>query len=109
VNQGTGGIIWWKNTEGRKSRDAVPLSKIFFTMFVSLKFKIHVLHSTVHIQNVERQNIERQNVERQNVELQNVDNYKTSTLQNVESQIVDSAKMHHKLWFYIVSLCKINY
>jgi hypothetical protein len=46
----------------------------------------------VHIQNVERQN-----VERQNVELQNVDNYKKSTLQNVESQIDDSAKMPHKL------------
>jgi hypothetical protein len=51
----------------------------------------------VHIQNVERQNVERQNVEgqnveRQNVELQNADNYKTSTLQNVEPQIVDSAK-----------------
>jgi hypothetical protein len=43
------------------------------------------------------QNVERQNVERQNVELQNVDKYKTSTLQNVESQIVNSAKMHHKL------------
>jgi hypothetical protein len=38
----------------------------------------------VHIQNVERQNVERQNIERQNVEYQNVDNYKTSTLQNVE-------------------------
>jgi hypothetical protein len=46
----------------------------------------------VHIQNVERQNVERQNVERQNVEYQNVDNYKTSTLQNV-----DTTKMPHKL------------
>jgi hypothetical protein len=39
----------------------------------------------VHIQNVERQN-----VERQNVEYQNVDNYKTSTLQKVKSQNVDT-------------------
>jgi hypothetical protein len=46
-----------------------------------------MLFSKVHIQNVEWQN----------VEYQNVDNYKTSTLQNVESHIVNSAKMHHKL------------
>jgi hypothetical protein len=53
----------------------------------------------VHIQNVERQNFE----------------YQTSTitkrgqLQNVESQNVDSAKMHRKLLFYIVSPCKMNF
>jgi hypothetical protein len=33
-----GGIVWWKKSEGRKSRDTVPLSKKKQRFFIFISF-----------------------------------------------------------------------